>query len=139
LQFFQRSLVLVGEFDKDGGVFEVTRELIGFLNCSFEAAALAKDLLSAFLIAPKIRFAGLFFYPRKLGTFIFGVKETSATPRRARPSLRISVSVLQSFSSPHGLELAVYHCPSDRRPPPGFLRSSKVYHAAYNLATNSRF
>jgi hypothetical protein len=97
LQFFEGSFVFGGEFYKDGGVFNISPKLVGLAGSRFEAAALAEDLLRALLIIPEVGLRALFFYSGKLCAFGFRVKETSATPRRARPGLRISVSVLQSF------------------------------------------
>jgi hypothetical protein len=97
LQFLQGSFVFGCEFCEDGGVFNITPELVGFLSSSIEAAALAEHLLRPLLIVPEVGLRALFFYSGEFCAFGFRVKETSATPRLARLGLRISVSVRQSF------------------------------------------
>src|SRR6185369_16221530 len=96
LKLFQGSFVFSRELDKHSGVLDVAFELVGFLNRGFETAAPAKHFLSAFLVIPEIGLRRLFFYSGEFGALGFRVKETSATPRRARPGLRIFVSVLRS-------------------------------------------
>lgn len=90
LQFLKGSLIFGREFQEDGGIFDVTLELIGFVDRCLQPAALLEKPLGAVLIVPEIRFAYLCFRFLKLGRFSLRVKETSAAPPREPPGLRTS-------------------------------------------------
>ena len=98
-QLFDRAFVFGGELYQHRSVFDIALEAVGLFDCGVKSAAAAQHFLCALLIVPEIGFRGLFFYAFELGALGFGVKETSATRRRALTGLRVLLSTPQSSSS----------------------------------------